>query len=72
MDEPLPCPFCGAAPKLYPVDPEREGNAWGAVKCVNEECPAKPSVRDGEAVADERGTAAYQQVAIRRWNRRKP
>ena len=67
---PKPCPFCGAAPEVRPKDPETEGDAWGEVACVNPECPAQPSVQDGEDVADERGSDAYKAAAIKRWNRR--
>ncbi len=27
--KPLPCPFCGKIPNVYPTDPSREGNAFG-------------------------------------------
>lgn len=70
MVKPLPCPFCGAEPELFPKDPKREGNAFGEVRCVNPKCPAQPMVSDGELVADDRGTAAYQAIAVSRWNRR--
>lgn len=69
---PLGCPFCGKKPRLFPTDPERDGNAWGAVVCVNGRCPVRPECRDGSMQADERGTGAYQDLAIRRWNRRAP
>jgi hypothetical protein len=69
---PRRCPFCGTMPVLLPLNPLIEGNAWGAVECVNPECPAEgPRVTDGEPVRDERGTASYQQAAILRWNRGK-
>jgi hypothetical protein len=68
--QPKECPFCGELPAVYPIDPSKEGNAWGSVRCENAECPAQPSVDDGEAVADNRGSAAYKQAAILRWNRR--
>lgn len=64
------CPFCGAKPKVYPLNSKKDGNAWGAVTCINADCPAQPSVKDGEEVADERGSDAYKQAAIARWNRR--
>jgi hypothetical protein len=64
------CPFCGEMPALQPRNPKEEGNAWGAVYCDNPKCVANPRVRDGESVADERGTDAYQAIAIRRWNTR--
>lgn len=73
----LPCPFCGQAPEIGPKEPEREGGAWGVVKCVNQQCSTYTVARacgvfvlDGEDVCDERGTEAYQQAAIRRWNQR--
>ncbi len=69
---PLPCPFCGEMPTIYPLDPKKDGNAWGSVRCVNADCPAQPTVEDGEEVSDERGSDAYKQAAIIRWNRRSP
>ena len=72
MERPKACPFCGVEPSVFPKNPEKEGNAWGAVRCVNASCPAQPQVSDGEEVSDERGTKAYQQAAIVRWNRRAP
>ena len=70
MAKPLPCPFCGAIPHVEPDDPSKEGNAWAAVQCENSRCVAKPRVLDGALSCDERGTAAYKRLAIRRWNRR--
>lgn len=69
--EPLPCPFCGKAPTVYPLTPKHEGNAWGAVRCINKKCAAQPRANDGSLQSDERGTGAYQDAAIRRWNRRR-
>jgi len=70
VSEPKPCPFCGIAPNVYPVDPKREGSAWGSVQCDNEDCPAQPRVFDNEPIADERGSDAYKEAAIKRWNMR--
>jgi hypothetical protein len=70
--KPLPCPFCGTPPEVYPKDPKNEGAAWGQVRCEYEDCPAHPNVKDGEPVADERGAEAYRQAAIKRWNKRAP
>ena len=67
---PLPCPFCGKTPKVFPSRPELDGNAWGAVRCINIRCPAMPNVNDGSRVSDERGSDAYKRLAIKRWNRR--
>jgi hypothetical protein len=75
-ETPRPCPFCGASPEVGPADPKREGDAWGYVQCVNPDCATFNSglrghgirIEDGEDVADDRGSAAYIQCAVRRWN----
>ena len=74
---PKPCPFCGKPPKVEPTNPARDGDAWGAVVCVNRRCatfhePHGEGVRvyDGALVADERGSEIYKKAAIRRWNLR--
>lgn len=67
---PLPCPFCGTKPKLAPQNPGEEGNAWGEVYCASSRCAVAPSVKDGQDIADDRGTGAYMDCAIRRWNKR--
>ena len=67
---PLPCPFCGTKPKLAPQNPDEDGNAWGEVYCASSRCAVAPSVNDGQECADERGTGAYMDCAIRRWNKR--
>jgi hypothetical protein len=67
MLKPRLCPFCHTEPKVIPSNPEMDGNAWGAVQCVNQACPARPRVADGSTVADERGSDAYKALAIRRW-----
>ena len=69
---PLPCPFCGKKPRLAPSNPAEEGNAWGAVMCANSRCAVQPAVEDGSNLADDRGTGAYMDLAIRRWNKRAP
>lgn len=75
---PLPCPFCGEKPVLAPEDPAVEGNAWGMVKCENKRCVTYDKVfghgvhvSDGALSCDSRGSTAYKNAAIRRWNRRK-
>lgn len=68
---PLPCPFCGAKPKVGPTNPDRDGNAWGYVQCASKRCPINPRAEDGQEMADERGTGAYIDCAIKRWNKRK-
>ena len=70
MLKPLPCPFCGELPTILPVNPKKEGNAWGAVQCMNEDCQARPFVDDGESWSDDRGSNAYKESAIKRWNKR--
>lgn len=72
MPKPLPCPFCGAEPEVLPIDPEVEGGCWGAVRCINPRCQAKPYVEDGATWAMDFHVDCYKEVAIRRWNRRKP
>lgn len=65
----MPCPFCGEAPRVRPVN-ATDGNAFGWVRCDNPACHARPVVDDGEPYADDRGIAAYNACAIKRWNRR--
>lgn len=65
---PLPCPFCGKLPAILPSNPKADGDAWARVICVNKKCNVNPFVEDGEQVADNRGSAAYKQAAIKRWN----
>lgn len=69
-ETPLPCPFCGEIPAVQPEDPKTQGNAFGQVECVNKHCPVQPICGDGEDCADDRGSEAYKQAAVRRWNRR--
>lgn len=71
LPKPLPCPFCGAEPVIRPINPEREGNAWGAVECLNPRCQANPHVRDDAGLKAECGSDVYKEIAIRRWNRRR-
>ena len=66
----LRCPFCGEEPETFPKAPHNEGNAWGEVRCVNDECSAQPIVKDGEDVADSRGAEKYIELAVKRWNQR--
>lgn len=68
--KPLPCPFCGATPRLRPINPKVEGDAWGSVRCANFDCPVSPEVFDNIDVADDRGSEKYIENAIRRWNKR--
>jgi hypothetical protein len=68
--EVLPCPFCGELPKIVPSNPEADGDAWGAVCCMNNNCFAMPAVDDGTTISDARGSVAYKNLAIERWNRR--
>lgn len=72
---PVPCPFCRTIPQLVPEYPSIEGDAWGAVQCVNPDCPTYDPIReigvsisDGEDIADSRGSQAYIEAAVRRWN----
>lgn len=67
--KPRPCPWCGKRPRVIPEFPEETGNAWGEVLCENDRCAAQPSVSDGAQVADERGSIAYRNAAIIRWNK---
>lgn len=68
--EPMPCPFCGKTPKVFPLDSEIGGNAWAEVRCVNKKCSANPCVSDGTKIIDERGSEKYKKAAIKRWNKR--
>ena len=68
--QPLPCPFCGKKPKLFPTNPREEGNAWGSVCCTNRKCPVQPEAEDCCKLAGEFGTGWYMDQAIKRWNTR--
>lgn len=68
MTELKPCPFCGKTPKVLPSNPKLDGDAWGAVQCVNKKCPAMPRVED--RCKTERKHGDYKAVAIKRWNKR--
>ena len=70
MTKPLPCPFCGKKPKVFPLPNHSGGNCWGQVCCENIRCAANPIVADGEMVSDDRGSNAYKGAAILRWNKR--
>jgi hypothetical protein len=37
---------------------------------MNDKCPVQPFVFDGIGIADDRGSDAYIEAAIIRWNRR--
>jgi len=69
---PLECPFCGEAPRIMPSNPEKDGDAWGSVRCVNKRCHAQPTVDDESQIADMRGPGAYKDMAIKKWNKRPP
>jgi hypothetical protein len=70
----LCCPFCGHQPNVLPrkdaVDSWKSGSCVGVVECLNSDCPAHPTVFDGEDINDERGSAGYIMSAILRWNTR--
>lgn len=70
MDKPLPCPFCGKEPTVEPCKPYIDGDCFGSVQCINRGCPARPIILDGVLECDDRGSDAYKQAAIKRWNRR--
>jgi hypothetical protein len=67
---PLPCPFCGELPRIFPELPEHEGNAFAMVECSNRRCFAHVRVYDGTRINDERGSESYKNSAIKRWNKR--
>lgn len=74
MIKPKVCPFCGHIPVVLPtakdVELKREGSGYGKVQCINENCPAKPFVFDGEDIIDNRGSEVYKEAAIKIWNKR--
>lgn len=60
---PMTCPFCGTRPKLLPVDPRTEGDAWAMVRCQSRQCAVNPEAR---VYADHK---PFDKV-VRQWNRR--
>ena len=69
--KPLPCPFCGKKPGVFPQNPEEEGTCWGEVRCISKRCHSIVRIFDGRKVNDDRGSEKYKQMAIIRWNNRK-
>jgi len=71
MSEPLNCPFCGEEPVVEPIDWRAEGDAWAAVTCENDECPAKPSVKNWANISKSgaKGHAEQKRIAVRKWNK---
>ena len=67
MTKPLPCPFCGTAPEVYPKRPEIEGDGFGQVRCEGEVCPANPVVNAYDTIGGD-----YIGTAIKLWNMRQP
>ena len=65
MSEPLPCPFCGYPPQVssyeYHLPLGKVYSTQWKVECMNEHCPAQPTVDWHYFTRDE---------AIDEWNRR--
>ena len=76
MEPIAPCPWCGQTPSIEPQDPERDGTAWGAVRCSNPQCAAEVRVMVYEdALVDITGEwldspEAIKAEAVKRWNKR--
>lgn len=66
--QPLPCPFCGHEPETGPKNPERDGDGWGFVMCVNHDCPVEAGVRAYDGDPD--NTTEHIKAAVKRWNTR--
>jgi hypothetical protein len=66
MIVPVKCPLCGRSPVVEPTNPKRQGEAWGEVRCRQDDHCF--TVSDGTDVADGRGSDAYKAMAIARWN----
>lgn len=69
---PLPFPFCGEKPGLYPEDFWDAGPGFcdGRVICDNDACAVKPIAFDGHDCSQDIGAGAYTDMAIKRWNTR--
>lgn len=77
MYDPVLCPFCKAKPIVLPQNPSVEGDAWGKVLCINEECVTWTGhvfgiwsgglvIDDGESVIA--SGVDYRAKAVKRWN----
>ena len=70
MAKPQVCPFCGEEPVVEPIDWKAEGDAWAAVTCENDDCPAKPSVKNWANIAAHgaKGHTQQKRIAVLKWN----
>jgi hypothetical protein len=57
-----PCPFCGEIPEVHPLDPDKDGNGWAEVVCVNDKCNYFGS--------PEKSSRVSSCTAIKNWNTR--
>lgn len=60
-----PCPFCGEAPKMFPLDPETEGDAWTQIACTSKLCVVQPATK---VYGDDKPTREAEAIAA--WNTR--
>lgn len=67
---PLPCPYCGTAPEVYPKRPELEGYTFGQVRCEADDCAANPVVHSRNVEHAEATVDDYRADAIGMWNTR--
>ncbi len=70
---PLPCPFCGKAPRICLGKKghcQLHGDPYQAIEvyCFENYCPAKPKVAAGDVYNGGEGKAREEAIAL--WNRR--
>lgn len=70
MADLLPCPFCGNEPRVFPINPKRDGDAWTAIECAN--CASDQMGEQSVVRVAVYADSGHRERAIILWNTRTP